>query len=176
MDASQPMNASSPGALSGTSGRITSWRDFEDRFRAAMAMVAAEPVDITMVDADFGHWPLGQRSVMAALQQWSLGSTTHRCQLLAASYDGFARTHPLWVGWRATWAHRVLWHQVPEDFVSALCPTVVLHGSLGLRLHETQHGAGVWTRDPGTLTEWLAEIDVILQRSEPALPPTTLGL
>lgn len=176
MDSLPQMNPDPGGSPGETSGRITGWRDFEDRFRAAMAMAAADPVDMTLMDTDFGHWPLGQRSVLAAFQQWSLGSRGHRCQLLAASYDGFAKLHPLWVAWRATWAHRVACHQVPDDFVSAACPILILHGSLGLRLHETLHGAGVWTRDPGALTEWLSEIDVILQRSEPALPPTTLGL
>jgi len=159
-----------------TSGRITSWRDFEDRVRAAMAMAAAHPVDITLMDVDFGHWPLGQRSVMEAFHQWGLASRGTHCRLLAAHYDGFALQHPLWVTWRATWSHRVLCQQAPEEVASALSPMFILHGTLGLRLNEPMHGAGVWTRDPGRLTEWLSEIDVILQRSEPAMPSTTLGL
>jgi hypothetical protein len=159
------------------SGRITSWRDFEDHFRAAMAMAAAHPVDIAMMDIDFGHWPLGQRNVMEAFHQWGLGGARAlHCQLLAAGYDNFPRQHPLWVAWRGTWAHRVQCHQVQEEMVSSLTPMLILQGTVGLRLHEPLQGAGVWTREPGTLTEWRTEFDVILQRSEPALPPTVLGL
>ncbi|MBI2732850.1 MAG: hypothetical protein HYX44_05980 [Aquabacterium sp.] len=78
------------------SGQISSWRDFQDRFRAAMAMAATLASDLTMVDS--------------------------------------------------------------------------------LRLNEPLHGTGVWTRDKGVLRTWLGEIDVNLQRSHEALPPTTLGL
>ena len=37
------------------SGRISSWRDFEDRVGAAMAMASANPTDITMMDTDFAQ-------------------------------------------------------------------------------------------------------------------------
>lgn len=159
-----------------TFGKITSWRDFEDRFKAAMAMAAAQPADITLMDADFNQWPLGQRSVMEAFHQWSLASRSSHCRVLAAHFDGFLLRHPLWVTWRTTWSHRVQCFQASQDMASALCPVLILHGTIGLRLNEPVHGAGMWTRDPGRLAEWLSEIDVILQRSEPAMPPTTLGL
>jgi len=158
------------------SGRIGSWRDFEDRVGAAMAMAAASPADLTLVDRDFVHWPIGRRSVMEAFHQWGLASRGTRCTLVAAHYDEFPRVHPLWVAWRTNWAHRVHCYQVPDEMVSSLAPTLVLHGSLGLRLHEPMHGIGVWTRDEAVLSGWLTEIDVILQRSHEALPPTTLGL
>jgi len=158
------------------SGRITSWRDFEDRVGAAMAMAAVNPTDITLMDTDFVHWPIGRRSVMEAFHQWGLASRGPHCQVIAHSYDAFARLHPRWVAWRGTWAHRVRCYQAPDELVSSLFPTLVLHGTLGLRLHEPMHGIGVWTREDGTLTSWMTEIDVILQRSHEALPPTTLGL
>jgi hypothetical protein len=163
-------------AVGETSGRVTSWRDFEDRFKAAMAMAACHPTEITLTDTDFGHWPLGQRNVMEAFHQWSLASKTSQCRLLAADYGGFARQHPLWVSWRTTWAHKVHCHQAPHDLGAALRPVLVLHGVIGLRLHEPLHGTGVWTCDPGALTEWLQEIDVILHRAAPGWPATTLGL
>lgn len=158
------------------SGRITSWRDFEDRVGAAMAMAAASPADITLMDIDFVHWPIGQRSVMEAFHQWGLISRGTHCQVIAYSYDAFARLHPRWVAWRGTWAHRVRCYQAPDELVSSLLPTLVLGGTLGLRLLEPMNGVGVWTREDGTLKSWMTEIDVILQRSHEALPPTTLGL
>jgi hypothetical protein len=171
------MNHESVTVASGDlSGRINSWRDFEDRVGAAMAMAAVQPADLTFVDVDFARWPIGRRSVMAAFHQWTLASRAAHCTMLAASYDGFGRMHPLWVAWQRSWVHRVCCYQAPEEFASALMPTLVLHGTLGLRLLEPLHGTGVWTRDEGTLAAWLTEIDVILQRSHEAMPPTTLGL
>jgi len=159
-----------------TFGRISSWRDFEDRFKAAMAVAAAHPVDLTLVDTDFSRWPLGQRSVIEAFHQWSVASRGAQCRLVAAHYDGFGRHHPRWMSWRTTWSHRVQCYQVPEDLASSLMPMLVLRGTIGLRVNEPLRGGGIWTREQGRLTEWLTEIDVISQRSESALPPTLLGL
>lgn len=158
------------------SGRITSWRDFGDRVRACMALAATHALDLTLVDTDFVHWPLGERSVMEAFHQWGLLSKGAHCQLLAATYDAFPRLHPRWVAWRGTWSHRVKCYQAPDELVSFLTPTLILHGQIGLKLNEPLHGAGVWTRDEGVLRTWLSEVDVNLQRSHEALPPTTLGL
>ncbi|RTL28871.1 MAG: hypothetical protein EKK47_14440 [Burkholderiales bacterium] len=158
------------------SGQISSWRDFQDRLRAAMAMAATQATDLTMVDIDFVHWPLGERSVMEALHQWSLLTKGTHCQLLAAHYDAFPRHHPRWVAWRGTWAHRIKCWQASEELATSLLPMFVLHGSIGLKLNEPLHGTGVWTRDRGVLRTWLSEVDAILQRSHEALPPTTLGL
>jgi hypothetical protein len=158
------------------SGRISSWRDFEDRVGAAMAVAATQASNLTLVDADFARWPIGRRSVMAAFQQWALASKVGHCTLLGGSFENFARVHPLWVAWQRNWLHRVRCHQAPDEFKAALAPMLVLHGKLGLRLNEPLHGSGVWTRDTVTLASWLQEVDVILQRSPEAMPATTLGL
>ncbi len=163
-------------AADATSGRIDGWRDFEDRIRAAMAIAASHGGELTLVDTHFLRWPLGQRSLMEAFHQWGLQSKHTHCRLLAASFEGFARQHPLWVAWRASWSHRVSCFETPDELASTLKPLLIVDGQLGLRLHDAEHGIGVWTRDPGVLTEWLSEVDVILQRSTPAFPATTLGL
>ncbi len=159
------------------SGRVGSWRDFADRVSAAMAMAAAEPGCITLSDRDFTHWPLGHREVVEAFQQWVLGSAREiHCQVLAANFDGFARSHPRWVQWRKVWSHRVLCRQAPEDLASSVPTLLVLHEKLALRVMEPLVGRGLWTRDPAVIGDWLSEVDVISQRSHDALPPTTLGL
>lgn len=164
-------------AMSELSGRISSWRDFSDRVRAVMAMAAADPGPMTLSDRDFGHWPLGQRGVVDAFQQWVLGSAREiQCLVLAAEFDGFMRTHPRWVTWRKLWAHRVPCRQAPEDLALSVPTTLVLHDKLALRILEPLVGRGLWTRDPAVMGDWLAEVDVISQRSHDALAPTTLGL
>jgi hypothetical protein len=157
-------------------GRIDGWPDFIDRVRAAMAMAAAQPVSLYFCDGDFSRWPLGERSVMEAFQQWGLNSRVTRCVLVAATLDELPRRHPRWVAWRAIWAHRVKCHLADPDQAPSLMPTLVLEKQLGLRLLDPISGRGLWSRRPSDLSEWRQEADVILQRCSEALPPTTLGL
>ncbi|RZL03316.1 MAG: hypothetical protein EOP36_05445 [Rubrivivax sp.] len=157
-------------------GRIDGWPDFIDRVRAAMAMAAAQPVSLYLCDADFSRWPLGERSVMEAFQQWGLSSRVPRCVLVAATLDEVPRRHPRWVAWRGTWAHRVKCHLADPDQAPSLMPTLLLEGQLGLRVLDPISGRGIWSRRPSDLAEWRQEADVILQRCSEALPPTTLGL
>lgn len=158
------------------SGRISSWRDFGARVEAAMAMAAVQPCDLVMMDADFGRWPIGQRSVMEAFHQWALNARASQCSLLACCLDELPRCHPRWLMWRQAWAHRVHCLQIPEDLASQAMPLFIIPDVVGLRLLEPLHGTGIWTRDPRTLVAWMREVDAILQRSQEALPPTTLGL
>lgn len=157
-------------------GRISSWRDFTDRVSAAMAVAATGGGHLVLVDVDFAKWPLGQRSVVEAFQQWALASRGDNCTLVAGDFTGFATTHPRWLAWRTRWGHRVACHQVPAEWVSKLQATLIVRDTLGLRLVESRHGAGLWSRDKADLRVWQQEIDVILQRSHEAMPPTTLGL
>lgn len=164
-------------AMSELSGRISSWRDFADRVSAAMAMAASDPGPMTLSDRDFTHWPLGQRGVVDAFQQWVLGSAREiQCVVLAADFDGFMRLHPRWVTWRKLWVHRVPCRQAPEDLGLSVPTMLVLHDKLALRIVEPLVGRGLWTRDPAVMGDWLAEVDAISQRSHDALAPTTLGL
>ncbi|MBC7699442.1 hypothetical protein [Aquabacterium sp.] len=157
-------------------GRIDGWPDFIDRVRAAMAMAAAHPVPLYFCDGDFSRWPLGERSVMEAFQQWGLNSRVTHCVLVAATLDELPRRHPRWVAWRGTWAHRVKCYLADPDQGPSLMPTLVLEKQLGLRLLDPISGRGLWSRRPVDLSEWRQEADVILQRCSEALPPTTLGL
>jgi hypothetical protein len=158
------------------SGSIDSWRDFGDRVSAALAVAAVQGGSLMLVDADFAAWPLGQRSVVEAFQQWALGAGGGRCQLLAADFATLPVKHPRWAAWRPRWAHRVVCHQAPPELASSLWPTLIVEGCVGLRLLESRVGRGVWSRDVPTLRAWQREVDVILQRSDEALPPTVLGL
>jgi hypothetical protein len=172
------MNASTPEAepVAPSSGQIDSWRDFQARVEAGMAMLAAEPVDVLLVDPDFVKWPLGGRAVMAAFDQWALGSTRRYLTVLAADFDSMPRNHPRWVAWRSRWSHRVRCMQAPPDLCREVRTTLVLGSVLAMRVIEPRLGRGLWTRDVDQIAAWRMEADVILQRSSEAFPPTTLGL
>lgn len=159
-----------------TGGLISSWRDFEDRVGALMALAATQALDIVMVDPDFARWPVGSRGVMAAFEQWALLSRATHCTLIARDWRHFAPAHPRWAAWRALWGHRVRCLEAPEELASQLLPTMLVGHLVGLRVQEPLRGQGSWTRDPVTLGAWATDVDAISQRSSEALPPTTLGL
>lgn len=175
MDEKEPVSGDTP-ATWAAEGVIDGWRDFADRVCAAMAWGAAQAVDMCWSDADFRHWPLGDRAVVSALQHWALTHSGRRVTVLVSDPDAMPRQHPRWMLWRRDWGHRVAVFQADEAH-RADVPTVLLLGqNLGLRMLEPLRGWGVWSRDPVMLQRWHDEIDVILQRSHPALPVTTLGL
>lgn len=157
-------------------GRIDGWRDAGDRFRAAMAVLAASPADVWVADRDFAHWPLGERSVMVAMHGWAVEGGRKRMTLLGVDFDALARHHPRWAQWRGTWSHRVACLQAPESLQDEVHATLLIGDVIGLKVLDHRHGTGFWTRDKARLAAWQAELDVILQRSSEALPPTTLGL
>ena len=157
-------------------GRIDGWSDFLDRVRATMAMAAAQPHSLWLCDVDFSRWPIGERIVMEAFQQWGLNSRAPSCHLIASTLDELPRRHPRWVAWRSTWAHRVTCYQAAPEQAGSLMPILLLEGVVGLRLLDPITGRGLWSRKVSDLSDWQQELDVILQRCSPALPPTTLGL
>ncbi|MFN4266028.1 MAG: hypothetical protein ACK4F8_09825 [Aquabacterium sp.] len=157
-------------------GRFETWQGFEDRFVAAMAVLASEPLDVFMIDTDFHHWPLGSRAVVDAFHQWIMQAKSGHCTLLGRDFSRIKTDHPRWVQWRQPWAHRVHCKQIPADEGLNLLPTLVLRGNLGIRVQDPISGAGIWTRDVGQIGDWSLEIDVISQRSHEATLSTTLGL
>ena len=157
-------------------GRIDGWPDFTDRVRAALAMAAAQPTSILMMDHDFARWPIGERSMIEGFQQWVLQTKLPVCTLIAATLDELPRKHPRWVAWRSTWGHRVTCRVVLEELADAVKPTLLLEGQLGLKLLDPVTGRGVWSRLKSDLTVWRQEFDAISQRSHEAMPSTTLGL
>jgi hypothetical protein len=95
---------------------------------------------------------------------------------MAAHFDEMPRSHPRWLAWRQPWGHRVKCLQMPEDLAQSLVPTFIVKDQLGIRVIDSLTGAGLWTRDIGTVREWTLEIDVISQQCHEAMPSTTLGL
>jgi len=157
-------------------GRIEGWIDFTDRVRATLAMGVSERVDWCLSDPDFSRWPLGERGITEALQQWVLNHPGGRMTLLAARFDELPRRHPRWLNWRRDWSHRVTCREAAPEEAGRVRAMLLWPGRVGLRLLDEVSGRGQWTTDPGVLHNWLAEYDVILQRSSEAMPSTTLGL
>lgn len=158
------------------SGRFDGWLSFQDRLLAGMAVAAVQPADLIFCDVDFKHWPMGSVSMLDAFHQWVMASSVAQCRLMAAHFDEMPRRHPRWLAWRQPWGHRVKCLQMPEDVAQSVVPTFIVKDQLGIRVIDSLTGAGLWTRDIGTVREWTLEVDVISQQCHEAMPSTTLGL
>ncbi|RZL10853.1 MAG: hypothetical protein EOP40_04870 [Rubrivivax sp.] len=161
-------------------GRIEGWTAWAERVREVLALAGSQPASLMMVDEDFAQWPLGDIACVQSFEQWSLASSRGmRCTLLAHRWDEFARRHPRWLRWRATWSHKVEcrgWHE--EDLSSMVNPKpmLILQGTMGLQMLDVERGTGLWSRRPAALSEWWQFGDAISQRSIETMPVTTAGL
>lgn len=155
-------------------GRFEGRQQFQQWLRDGLHAAAAQGwTELTLADADFADWPLGERAVIAELQAWARPG--RRLVMLAAGYDELRRRHARFVTWRMQWSHLVACHACktvdPQDFPSALWSP---HWTL--RRLDALHCSGwagaeaarrVQTQE--LLAEWL-------RRSTPAFAASVLGL
>ncbi|RZJ14296.1 MAG: hypothetical protein EON50_06550 [Acidovorax sp.] len=157
------------------SGRFSSREDFLQMVRDAFATAVRDGwQEIVISDANFHDWPLGERAVTDALQEWAHGS--RRFTMLAGSYDDVIRRHARFVRWRGTWDHIITCRRSPSadplDIPSVLwSPQWVMHRldperCVGVSGHEPERR--VLLRE--TLNEWMRS------KSSPGFPASTLGL
>lgn len=156
-------------------GRFSGREAFQHLVRDAIMAAAREGWrEIVVSDSNFHDWPLGERSVVEALQHWAQGG--RRLTMLACSYDEVIRRHARFVRWRGIWDHIIICRRSPNadplDIPSALwSPQWVMHridpvrcvGVTGSESHRC-----VLMRE--VLNEWLHG------KSSPGFPVTTLGL
>jgi hypothetical protein len=156
-------------------GRFSGREEFAQLVRDAIATAAREGWrEIMISDATFHDWPLGERSVAEALQEWAHRS--RRFTMLACNYDDVVRRHARFVRWRGTWDHIITCRRSPLadplDIPSALwSPDWVMQ-----RL-DPERCVGVTGAEPDrrvllheTLKEW------VRSKSAPGFPASTLGL
>lgn len=156
------------------SGRFDGREAFRGLVRDALACAAREGwPELVLSDAQFGDWPLGERSVTESLEAWAGGG--RRFVLLAGGFDEIVRAHPRFVHWRGTWGHIVECRRAATSSVEL--PSALWSPGWALHRLDPQRCAGVSGSEPErcqrlreSLDEWL------LRRSSPGFPATTLGL
>jgi hypothetical protein len=124
-------------------------------------------------DADFADWPLNEPALMDALTRWA--RPHHRLVLLAQHYDEVQRRHPRFVQWRRTWGH-LIDARSPTELLASDHPSLLLAGRHTVELLDREHWRGQVSDEPADALRCRQLLDVILQRSQPAFPVTTLGL
>ncbi|MBI3369042.1 MAG: hypothetical protein HY021_11560, partial [Burkholderiales bacterium] len=142
--------------------------------REALLSLPAGGIDevLTLVDADFAHWPLGEPPVLAALTDW-VRARGHRVRMIGLDFDSTARQLPRFAAWRRDWAHRFEAWQ-PEE--AGDLPTLLLWPGAGLELLDPVRWLGRRVQERAAWQALVESCDAKLQRCVPAWPATTLGL
>jgi hypothetical protein len=130
---------------------------------------------ITCVDPSFENWPLDDPGVLQGLVAF-LRLPGRRLVLLAASYGAVPRQLPRFATWRREWSHAMQTLLVPDEFAAELPSVLIDDRQTSVRLIDPVHWHGRAQVDGRA--RWLLQeqVDVVLQRSEPGFPVTTLGL
>lgn len=171
MDTEKTSSALPPALLE---GRFTGRSDFTELIRQSLYAAAAQGWrEIIVCDPDFEDWPLGERAVVKALNDWSM--TGRKFTMLAKNYDEVVRRHARFVTWRRTWAHivecRANTSGAADDMPSALLGP----GWVFERL-DVQRCTGIAGSEVARRVALRERINERLLKSSPSFPATTLGL
>lgn len=155
-------------------GRFVGPAEFTELVRLAFATAAQQGWrEIILSDATFEDWPLGERFVAQALNDWA--KSGRRLTMLARNYDGIVQRHARFTSWRRTWSHIVDCRGSrtvsQDDFPSALWSSGWVFERLDIR-----HCNGIAGAEPGRRVALRERLDDCLRRSSPAFPATTLGI
>lgn len=156
-------------------GRFSGREAFQQLVRDAFATAAREGwQEIVISDANFHDWPLGERSVIEALQTWARGG--RRFSMLASSYDDVVRRHARFVRWRGTWDHIITCRRSPSTDPLSI-PSALWSPHWVMHRIDPERCVGITGDEPNrrvvlkeSLTEWMRN------KSAPGFPSTTLGL
>ena len=155
-------------------GRFTGRTDFTDMIRQAFVVAAQQGWrEIIVCDPNFEDWPLGERAVAQALNDWS--KTGRTFTMLAGNYDEVLRRHARFVTWRRTWAHIVECRAIPSAPAGDMPSALLGPGWVFERL-DLQRCTGMAGSEPARRVALRERIRERLLKSSPAFPATTLGL
>ena len=147
---------------------------FQAHVRAGLKAAAERGwPELLLCDADFQHWPLGEREVVETLHDWARGGG--RLTLLAKTYDEVPRRHARFVEWRRLWSHRIEARACREAEALQL-PSAVWSPVWALQRFDPLRSNGLCGDDPAFLVTLREQIDGWLTRSTPGFAAYTLGL
>lgn len=166
-------NGPAPASL--LEGRFDGPAAFAELIRQALAQAAcAGWRELTISDASFSDWPLGERAVIESLNAWARPGRS--LTMLAKNYDAVVRKHPRFVTWRITWSHLVECRASARADVLEI-PSMLLGTDWVLNRLDPVRSVGVASSEPErtvaaaeVLREWLE------RKSSPAFASSTLGL
>jgi hypothetical protein len=170
------MNAQSPPALPAAllEGPFGGRSEFTELIRQALGFAALKGWrEIIWCDPDFADWPLGERAVAQALQDWSKAG--RKLTLLAKNYDEVQRRHMRFVTWRRTWSHLVECRAMGASPAIDL-PSAFWGPAWAFERADLQRCTGIASAAAVSRVALKARLNALLLKSVPAFPATILGL
>jgi hypothetical protein len=156
------------------SGPFEGREGFRQTLRDAFSAAAREGWrDMFWCDIDYVDWPLGERSVVAALNAWA--HPQRRLLILAADFQRLQREHVRFVEWRRTWDVILECRQASPVDASTL-PSLLIGPGWALQRHDIGRCRGTTSIEAPTRVRWRAATGDALSRSRPGFPASTLGL
>jgi hypothetical protein len=147
---------------------------FQQLVRDALATAAREGWrSITLVDASFEDWPLGERAVVESLSAWS--QTGRSFTILAKRFDALVAKHHRFVTWRGQWSHIIDARGVPSADAESF-PSALYSPGWVLRRLDPVRSKGVAGPEAQRRVLLREQINEWLGKSSPAFAATTLGL
>ena len=155
-------------------GRLQGRQVFADTLRLAFEVAADQGWNrITLSDADFADWPLGERAVVDALNRWARRGRT--LKMLARHYDQLRLLHPRFVQWRVTWSHLVEAQACASASADEL-PSVLWSPGWTLQRLDTVRCTMVVSRDAERRVALQEQLHQWWLKGSSAFPASTLGL
>lgn len=148
--------------------------EFAELIRQAFVVAAVQGWrEIVLCDPSFEDWPLGERAVAQALNDWA--KTGRKLTLLAQNYDEVLRRHARFVAWRRTWAHIVECRASASTAAGDMPSLLWSPGWVFERLN-LEHCTGVAGSEAVRRVALKERLNERLLKSSPSFPATTLGL
>ena len=155
-------------------GRFDGPIEFAALVRLSFEAAAAQGWrEIILSDDSFEDWPLGERAVAQALNDWSCSG--RKLTMLAKNYDGLIRRHARFVNWRRTWAHLIDCRSNTSVSVDDF-PSAFWSPSWAFQRLDLNHCTGISGAEALRRVALKERLDECLRRSSPAFPATTLGI
>lgn len=130
-----------------------------------------------LCDPDFADWPLGERRLVQALDDWAVATRAHplaQLRVLGQRFDDMRLRHARFVDWRARWSHRVdvrVW-----SAGQASLPSVLWTPSWTLQRLDSTRDVAVATTESVQRTRLDESLQQLWSQGRPGFPATALGL
>lgn len=177
-DSTMPQASGGVAATGWPEGRFVGREDFQQAVVSGLQQAAHQGCALLwLCDPDFAAWPLGERRLVQALDDWAAATRAHplaQLRMLGQRFDDMRLRHARFVDWRARWSHRVdvrVW-----SAGQAQLPSVLWTPQWTMQRVDDTRDVVVATTEAVQRTRLDEALQQRWQQARPALPVTALGL
>lgn len=163
----EPLQPLREGAFAGTA-------EFSQLVRDALVTAAQQGwTEMVWSDANFEDWPLREKLVVDALQDWARKG--RKLTLLANRFDSITRYQPRFVRWRVMWDH-IVECRVCSHVDASEIPSALWSPQWCLRRTDVVRSTGISGSEPQRRVALKEALDECRRHSGPGFSASTLGL